>query len=277
MQLLNSNREKVLEIQSLSDIDTDALFATPNFYGIFFFEEAKGQLTIDQQTVALKPYSIAFYYPYQTCLLNALCVGHFIQFHPDFFCIGIDAKDIGCQGVLFNNFYNDLLLSCTKEEFVQLTQFHHRLTQELQLQAIAQYDMVSSLLKIFLIEAVRLKLGQATTTKYVDNQHHRMEKLIDKHYQQESSPNFYAAAMQVSRTQFNRLCHQYFKNSFVNILNLKKIAVAKNELYLTDLPIKAVAYKVGYNDPLYFTRVFKKTCGISPSGFRKQLRNHRLV
>ncbi len=63
----------------------------------------------------------------------------------------------------------------------------------------------------------------------------------------------------------------------MTILNLKKIATAKNKLFLTNFPIKDIAYEVGYNDPLYFTRVFKKYSGVSPKDFRKQLKNNRLV
>ncbi|MDT7831767.1 AraC family transcriptional regulator [Flavobacteriaceae bacterium S356] len=48
-------------------------------------------------------------------------------------------------------------------------------------------------------------------------------------------------------------------------------------MYCTNLPIKVIAYEEGYNDPLYFSRVFKKYCGISPKEFRVQLQKNRLI
>jgi len=39
-----------------------------------------------------------------------------------------------------------------------------------------------------------------------------------------------------------------------------------------DLAIKQVAYILGYNDPFYFSRVFKTVVGVSPQAYRKRLR-----
>jgi two-component system response regulator YesN len=35
------------------------------------------------------------------------------------------------------------------------------------------------------------------------------------------------------------------------------------------LSIKEICFEVGYNDPNYFSRVFKKTTGLSPSDYRE--------
>lgn len=40
------------------------------------------------------------------------------------------------------------------------------------------------------------------------------------------------------------------------------------------LSVSAAAAKVGFNDPLYFSRVFRKNTGMSPSEYRKQILNH---
>jgi len=277
MFLLDQNNEKILFTDALSQVNFETLFAKPNFYGIFFFKAAEGKLTIDQQDIELVDYSILFYYPYQKFSLNGNYNGNFVQFHPDFFCIGIQAKDIGCQGVLFNNFYSDTLLRCSQSEFIKLFQFYMDLEEELNLKNIGQYDMITSQLKIFLINATRKKIEEGKEKVTRDNLYYRMRQLIDKNYAFESSLDFYAQTLKVSRTQFSRLCKQYFHNNFTSILNLKKVAAAKNELYLTNISIKSIAYKVGYDDPLYFTRVFKKYCGVSPTEFRKQLQEKRLV
>jgi AraC-like DNA-binding protein len=36
----------------------------------------------------------------------------------------------------------------------------------------------------------------------------------------------------------------------------------------SDMSIKAVAAALGYSDPLYFSRLFKKTLGLSPRAYR---------
>ena len=275
--LRNKKNEKVLTVVSLSMDTIATAFEQPNFYGVFFFTKADGILIIDHQQIEIKDYYILFYYPYQKLSLQGNLEGVFVQFHPDFFCIDIHAKDIGCQGVLFNNFFNDFLLKCTKDEFDKLSWFHQAIKDELLHKAIGQLDMVSSQLKMFLIHAVRIKKGQQDQElPSKDNLHHQIEKLIEDNYVSQSSPGFYVKALEISLPTLNRLCHKYFQNSFVTILNLKKIAAAKNLLFLTNTPIKDIAYQVGYNDPLYFSRVFKKHCNVSPKEFRKQLKKQQI-
>ena len=253
-------------------------FKNPNFYAIFFFTNANANISIDGIKRTVYDKYIVFYYPYQKLEIEGDFSGFYIQFHPDFFCIDIHAKDIGCQGLLFNNFLNDTVLSCSTDEYKQLYRCFLHIEHELKAKDIGQLDMVSSWLKMFLITAVRIKRKQQQAQiPAKDNLHLQIEKLIDIYYIHEGSPEFYAQKMNVSVTTFNRLCNKYFKNSFVTIMNLKKIAVAKNKLFLSNDSIKSIAYEVGYNDPLYFTRVFKKYCGVSPGAFRKQLRDTRLV
>ncbi len=276
--LYNKKNEKILATVSISGNNISSLFDRPNFYGVFFFNHANGNITIDEQQITLKNNYILFYYPYQKLSLKGSFEGVFIQFHPDFFCIDIHARDIGCQGLLFNNFFNDTLLKCSENEFQDLVQFYYSIQTELSQKEIGQLDMVSSQLKMFLIKAVRIKTGkqQKEVTKK-DNLHHQIERLIDENFNSQSSSEFYSKVLGVSSTTFNRLCKKYFQNSFINLLNLKRIANAKNKLFLTNIPIKKIAYEVGYNDPLYFSRVFKKHTNISPKEFRKQLKNNRLI
>jgi YesN/AraC family two-component response regulator len=40
-------------------------------------------------------------------------------------------------------------------------------------------------------------------------------------------------------------------------------------LDLSGKPVKAVALEIGYRDPYYFSRIFKKSMGISPDKYRE--------
>ena len=52
--------------------------------------------------------------------------------------------------------------------------------------------------------------------------------------------------------------------------NLMKIQKACQYLSFTALSIKEIAFSLGYNDPLYFSRLFKKTIGVSPLTYKKK-------
>lgn len=54
--------------------------------------------------------------------------------------------------------------------------------------------------------------------------------------------------------------------------NLKKIQKACEYLNYTDLSIKEISYKVGFEDPLYFSRIFKNFMGKSPRNYKQSLK-----
>jgi len=255
--LQNMKKEKVLTVISISQRIVSSLFDRPNFYGIFFFTKANGAIKLDGNDIVINKNNVFFYYPYQTIDLYGEFEGELIQFHPDFFCINV---------------------KCSISEFYDLKQFCIAIQKELQHTRIGQLDMVASHLKMLLIQAVRIKREKQQEEEQINKGkiYHQIEILLNNHFTSQSSPEFYIEQLKVSQTTFNRLCKKHFKHSFITLLNLKRIASAKNKLFLTNLPIKDIAYQIGYNDPLYFSRVFKKHSGISPKEFRKQLHYNRL-
>tara|TARA_R110001583_G_scaffold24381_4_gene89019 strand:+ start:1341 stop:2228 length:888 start_codon:yes stop_codon:yes gene_type:complete len=53
--------------------------------------------------------------------------------------------------------------------------------------------------------------------------------------------------------------------------NLKKVQKACELLNYTDLSIKEISFKVGFDDPLYFSRIFKNFMGKSPRNYKQSL------
>ena len=80
-----------------------------------------------------------------------------------------------------------------------------------------------------------------------------------------------------SMADYCRLSSGYFSDSFKNytgkspihFLNDIRIEKAKDLLSANTLTISAVAALVGFSDPLYFSRVFKKSSGIAPQNFSR--------
>lgn len=245
------------------------------FYQIILFERADLNITIDGFKTAVRAGDVCFIYPSQKVIMEGHFSGMAILFHPNFFCIDIHAKDVGCQGLLFNNFLNDCLLKCNDGDFNILKNIYNQIIEEIIGTQIGKMDMMRSYLKIFLVNAVRIKKQTITDDQKSKSLLGRqIEELIEQHFLAENRLVFYADKLSVSTATFNRYCHKYFQQSFVNIINLKKIALAKKKLYLTNNSVKEIAYNVGYNDPMYFSRVFKKNCGVSPREFREQLREN---
>lgn len=58
--------------------------------------------------------------------------------------------------------------------------------------------------------------------------------------------------------------------TFINLVHLQRINVAAEYLTYTTAPIERISNRVGYENPSYFYKIFKKYFGISPAEYRKQ-------
>jgi len=75
----------------------------------------------------------------------------------------------------------------------------------------------------------------------------------------------------LSLSSFKREFKKEFDDSPTNYINDRRIGKAKELLAITKLPISEVAYETGFQDSLYFTRLFKSKVGIPPSAYRNSL------
>ena len=82
-----------------------------------------------------------------------------------------------------------------------------------------------------------------------------------------------AVAANVSRTTLFRVFKSELNTSPVDYLTSYRIMQAKRLLTETDLSITAVARSAGYEDNLYFSRVFRKNTGITPTEYRNCNKN----
>jgi len=79
-----------------------------------------------------------------------------------------------------------------------------------------------------------------------------------------------------SPNYFSRLFKSEFNKSFIDYLTNIRVEVAKELVMEGDRNISDIAWAVGYHDPNYFTKVFKKNVGLAPSEYKEQKYNEKL-
>lgn len=99
-----------------------------------------------------------------------------------------------------------------------------------------------------------------------------LRKLIDLHMKEEKSPAAYASMLNFSGVYLNEAVKGATGLSVGSYIRSRVIVQAKRELAYTSLSAKEIAYSLGYEDYAYFSKLFRKIVGKSPSDYRKNLR-----
>ena len=98
------------------------------------------------------------------------------------------------------------------------------------------------------------------------------KRYIQQHYQEALRLEDVSSAVGFNTTYFSTLFKKETGQNFVDYLTELRINKAKELLSGDDLSVQDVAEMVGYQDLKYFSKLFKRITGVSPSDYKKLYR-----
>lgn len=247
-----------------------------NYYTIIILKEGNGTLKADFSEYDLKQNSLLCFSPYQPFMIHTKekMSGMVINFHPDFFCIHKHQKEVSCNGVLFNTIYDPPILALNEKEINNFLVLIEQMQTEMQNTELAQYELLISYLKIFLINASRLKVNQNSEIKleFAETKEpfilQNLKDAIEEHFKTKHSASDYSNLLNISSKALAKITKNYFNKTLTDLISERIIIEAKRELYLTSKSVKEIAYSLGYDDEHYFSRFFKINSDVSPQLYR---------
>ncbi|NRD77791.1 response regulator [Bacillus sp. BRMEA1] len=100
---------------------------------------------------------------------------------------------------------------------------------------------------------------------------HKAKEFIETHFADSLTLEQVAEYVELSPFYFSKLFKDRFGMTFIDYLTEIRIKKAKDEMVDQGKSLKEICFSVGYKDPNYFSRVFKKHTGLSPTEFRKAI------
>jgi AraC family transcriptional activator of pobA len=98
----------------------------------------------------------------------------------------------------------------------------------------------------------------------------RFRALVEKHYLEHWGVMDYAAALSVTPSKLNRVSKALAGRSAFEISQERLLLEARRRLVYIAAPVQRLAYELGFDDPAYFNRFFKKRTGMTPARFRRE-------
>lgn len=103
----------------------------------------------------------------------------------------------------------------------------------------------------------------------------QLEMLIEAHFREQPPTGFFAGQIGVSTTHLNRMAHAVAGMSVQDMLANRLLDQARRDLIFTPSSVQAIAYSLGFSDPAYFNRFFRKRTNMTPGQFRMRERARR--
>jgi AraC family transcriptional activator of pobA len=245
-----------------------------NYFSMLLVSKGEGSVLRDDTRYLFSSDCLLCFAIYQPFMVKpeSEMEGVLINFHPSFFCLFKHRNEVSCNGVLFNNLYDTPMVNLTPDEMRSLSVIADQLSTGIQKRHQPDQDVLISFLKIFLIEASRVKMEQrrgeevppAKTPLTLEN----LKNAIESHYKTLHSPGDYGELLHISTKALNKASKAHFNKTVTDLIAERLIIEAKRELYLTSKSVKEIAFELGYEDEFYFSRYFKKKVGVSPQIFR---------
>ncbi|WP_407271133.1 response regulator [Radiobacillus sp. PE A8.2] len=118
------------------------------------------------------------------------------------------------------------------------------------------------------------KLKQSSAAYYdqlEDDIIHQIKQYIIDNSNQDISLDMIAKKVGLSPIYISKMFKEQLGINYINFLTECRIDKAKKLMMDPDRSLKEITFEVGYHDPNYFSKVFKRMCGESPTKYRKNL------
>lgn len=154
----------------------------------------------------------------------------------------------------------------------ELTAALDMLDREVAHAAPARAVMLDALMTAAIVGLMRAVRAGEDADDSADRDGRRMAALLDLvalHMRAHRPVEFYAERLGVSATHLNRITRRQAGMGVAQLIAARLLEAARRDLVFTPTSVQKVAYSLGFADPAYFNRFFRRMTGTTPGAFRE--------
>ncbi|CAG4998645.1 HTH-type transcriptional activator RhaS [Dyadobacter sp. CECT 9275] len=241
-----------------------------SFYLVMWITKGTGTHTIDFKSYDVKPHQLYFLTPGQvhSWELSADMEGFNLYFEADFFQSRFPGRLY--QYPFFHSHQHKPILETDFEKSL-FTNLFYNAYQEYKSGKINRLEVFLSYLHIILESANRLYTDKLTVEdKHYYERIRLFEELIEKHFLDIRDLGVYASMLHISPNHLNHICKIVLGKTASQLLYERRVTEARRLLIHTDLNVKEIGYRLGFEDPSYFVKFFRKHTSDTPQEFRQK-------
>lgn len=197
--------------------------------------------------------------------------GFVLRFLPSLFKNEQDFFDYVLDTCLFDKVTSCPVIKVPSNVEKVLRDIFSHLLLEFQQEEYDSTSIISSYVKIIIAQVNRLKRGYAEAPKINDPQYKLFREFklaLEKLYKQDHAVSGFASRLGVTPRILNAIVKKFTGKTAGNVIQERILLEAKRSLFHESKSIKEICFELGFEDPAYFTRFFKKYTGVAPQHFR---------
>lgn len=129
-------------------------------------------------------------------------------------------------------------------------------------------DLLKTLFTMIEGEREKQSAGAQPFPKTQNTTFRNFLRILEDNFRRPEGVDFYAEKLFMSSRNLNVICHNVLHKSVSEIIETRKLIEAQNLLIYTDKPVSDIGFELGYSEKAYFTSVFRKKIGRTPTEFR---------
>lgn len=240
-----------------------------NFFFVLALQKGQGKHTIDFVPYEVRNNCIFVMRPGQVhqLELRAGSEGYLMEFNLEFYHL----NERGTSKIL-RKATTATLCEVPDSAFDKLNVILQYIHQEYQDAKDGYNEVIRAQLDIFFIEFVRnrqqSKAQERSEHSYEQERYDEFMHLIETNVATKKHVTEYAEMLNISGYQLSAITKNVLGKTPSDVINEYIILEAKRHLLATTDQVNQIAWNLGYEDPSYFIRFFKKHTGFSPDAFR---------
>ena len=246
-----------------------------DFYVLVLFTNGTGLHKIDFDTFDITKGSLFLMQPGQIHLweLSSDIDGYIVFFSKEIYNLHFRDKKIE-EYLFFQSSKNKPELVLNIDEMKQIEPFFELIVNENQEDQLQKKDKMLNLLDCILVEILRIyNIESNHLTSTYNHKLKEFEILLEEYYKIEKSPSFYADKMSITLKHLNRISKNILNITITELITRRVILESKRIMVDKNKNIAQIADELGYSNYSYFSKLFKKNVGITPTEFVNQLKN----
>ena len=252
---------------------TPPQYAT-DYYRLFFIESGCAHATLDNWHVAVSTGDLIPLSPGENAIFHGNISVLAVAFHHDFYCVRVKRQEVYCDGVVFNRLNGQPSITLPKSEWPLCRDRFTELKKIHQSDGVLANERAVNALRSILLQAADYKMQQLSCEEEseliaapISELVLRFQDLLEAYFLDHRDIGFYCDSLNVTATVLNRRLKSELGQTALQAINERVAIAARVELRSGRKSVKEVAFDLGFEDPLYFSRFFKKQFGCAPSHY----------